>query len=395
MRIGDRRRLRGDPLEYVDDLRRRSATGVMRLPGGGWCLGEAEPAHVLLRGREFNAGRSGFFGDLLPTRAVQVEVGHAVRDVLRAGLPDYRAALASAVAGLPSVSRWPEAGNRLVYRCLADLLLHPGTPAGARRCADRAADAGVVFRSPRVWRRARAEVARARVIAALTEQVRRRRQQGVGEPRDVLDAVLGACPDDLADRTVARVHLMMFRAVAAPVAASLAWSVLLACLHHTPGSPWPWPADQIVREALRHRPIPWMLRRTVPRTTTFAGTSVHAGDLVSVSPHLLHHDPRHWADPDAYRPERWARSGGHGPYIPFGAGPFACPGASVAQTLVTEALTALAEGVHLSVTGGDARAVMSEGIVPRPFTLHRTRTERAPRHREEVSDHGRDAATRL
>ncbi|WP_433271114.1 cytochrome P450 [Actinosynnema sp. CS-041913] len=395
MRIGDRRRLRRDPLEYVEDLRRRSATEVIRLPGGGWCLGDPEPAQVLLRAREFNAGRSGFFGDLLPTRAVQVEVGHAVRDVLRARLPDYRAALTSAVAGLPSVSRWPAAGNRLVYRCLADLLLHPGTPAGTRRCADRAADVGVVFRASRVWRRARAEVARAKVIEALTEQVQHRRRHGVGEPRDVLDAVLGACPDDLADRTVARVHLTMFRAVAAPVAASLAWSVLLACLHHTAGSSWPWPADQIVREALRYRPIPWMLRRTVPRPTTFAGTCLRSGDLVSVSPHLLHHDPRRWTDPEVYRPERWAQSGGHGPYIPFGAGPFACPGASVAQTLVIEALAALAEGARLSVTGGDTRAVMSEGIVPRPFTLHRTRAERAPRHREEVSDHGRDAATRL
>ncbi|MBB5803123.1 cytochrome P450 [Saccharothrix ecbatanensis] len=395
MRLGDRRRLRRDPLEYVEDLRRHSATEVILLPGGGWFLGDAEQARALLRDQEFNAGRSGFFGDLLPTRSAQVEVGHAVRDVLRAHLPDYRAALASAVAGLPSADRWPAAGNRLVYRCLADLLLHPGTPAGTRRCADRAADAGVVFRAPRVWQRARAEVARARVIAALTEEVRCRGRRRVGEPRDVLDALLGACPDDLADRTVARVHLMMSRAVAAPVAASLAWSVLLACLHHTAGSDWPWPADRIVREASRYRPIPWMLRRTVLYPTTLGGTSLRAGDLVSVSPHLLHHDRHRWTDPDAFRPERWEQSDGQGPYIAFGAGPFACPGASVAQTLVTEALTALAEGTRLTVTGGDTRPVMSEGIVPRPFTLHRGRIEQAPRHRKEVNDHGHDAATHL
>ncbi|WP_158895566.1 cytochrome P450 [Amycolatopsis anabasis] len=376
MRIGDRRRLRSDPLEYVEDLRRRSATKVIRLPGGGWCLGDPALARVLLRGQEFNEGRSGFFGDLLPTRAVQVEVGHAVRDVLRARLPDYRAALAPAVGGLPPVTRWPAAGNRLVYRCLADLLLHPGTPARTRRWADRAADAGVVFRASRMWQRARAEVPRARLIAALTEQVQqRRRQHRADEPRDVLDAVLDACPDHLADRTVATVHLMMFRAITAPVAASLAWSVLLACLHHTTDSPWPWPTDQIVREALRHRPIPWMLRRTIPCPTTFAGTSLRPGDRVSVSPHLLHHDRHRWTDPDTYRPERWAESDGHGPYLPFGAGPFACPGASVAQTMVTETLTALAEGAHLTVTRGDTRAAMSEGIVPRPFILHRTRTE--------------------
>jgi cytochrome P450 len=371
MGIGDRRRLLRDPLEYVRDLHRRSATDVIPLPGGDWCLGDAELARVLLRGQEFNAGRSGFFGDLLPTREAQVEVGHAVRDVLRARLPDYRAALVSEVAGLPEVSRWPAAGNRLVYRCLADLMVDADAPAEVRKWSDRAAEVGVVFRAPRVWQRARAEVARDRLLAALTGEVRRRRRHDVGQLRDVLDAVLGACPGDVEDRTVARVHLTMFRAVTAPVAAALAWSVLLACLNCAAGSPWPWPADHIVREAMRHRPIPWMLRRTVPGATDFGGTALSPGDRVAVSPHLLHHDPRRWSEPDAFRPERWARPDGHGPYIPFGAGPFACPGASVAQTLITDALAALAEGACLEVTGGETRAAMSEGTVPRPFTLCR------------------------
>lgn len=373
MRIGDRRRLLRDPLEYVRDLHRRSATDVIPLPGGGWCLGDADLARVLLRDQEFNAGRSAFFGDLLPTREAQVEVGHAVRDLLRARLPDYRAALAAEVAALPELSRWPTAGNRLVYRCLADLMVDPGRSAGVREWADRAAEVGVVFRAPRVWQRARAEVARDRLLVGLTAEVRRRRQRrhGGGEPRDVLDAVLGACPDDVVDRAVARVHLAMFRAITAPVAAALAWSVLLACLNCVGGSPWPWPADHIVREALRHRPIPWMLRRTVPGATDLGGTAFGPGDLLSVSPHLLHHDSRRWTEPEAFRPERWARADGHGPYIPFGAGPFACPGASVAQTMVADALVALAEGACLEVTGGDTRAVASEGIVPRPFTLRR------------------------
>ncbi|MEU4806304.1 cytochrome P450 [Actinosynnema sp. NPDC023587] len=344
---------------------------MIPLPGGGWCLGDAKLAETLLRGREFNAGRSGFFGDLLPTREAQVEVGRAVRDVLRAGLSDYRAALIPAVTGLPGVGRWPATGNRLVYRCLANLLLHPGTQADTRRWADRAAHAGVVFRAPHVWQRARAEVPRAKLIAALTREVARRRQHHVDQPRDVLDAILGACPADLPDQAVAKVHLTMFRAVAAPVAASLAWSVLLPCLHHPAGTPWPWPADQVVREALRYRPIPWMLRRTAALPATFADTAIDPGELVSVSPHLLHHDARRWTDPEVFRPERWAHPDGHGPYIPFGAGPFACPGASVARTLVTEALTALTDNARLTVTGGGTRAISSEGIVPSPFTLHR------------------------
>lgn len=381
MSIGYRRGLRRDPLDYIDGLRRRSAADVIRLPWGGWCVSDADLAQVLLRGPEFNADKSGFFGELLPTRAAQVEVGHAVRDVVRAGVPRYRAALAAAVAELPATDRWPVAGNRLVYRCLADLLLHPDTPAGARRTMDRAVHEGVVFRAPHVWQRARAELLRAKFISTVVEQVRHRRAHGVGEPRDVLDAVLGACPD-AAERTVAELHLTMVRAILAPVGTSLAWSVLLACPHRPPDARWP--ADQVVREALRHRPMVWMVGRTVPRPTTFGGTSFRTGDLVSVSPYLLHHDDRHWTDPDVFRPERWAEPGERGPYIPFGAGPFTCAGASVAHTLITEALTALTDDTHLTVTGADTRSAMVEGAVPRPFTLHR-----APRPNTDHDPEGR------
>jgi len=377
MRIRERRRFRRDPLEYLGDLRGRSAAEVVRLPWGGWCVSDADLAQALLRSPEFNAGRSGFFADLLPTRAAQVDVGHAVRNFLRKRLPQYRAELAAAVAELPVATRWPAAGTGLVYRCLANLLLHPDAPAAARRWMTQAVHGGVVFRAPHAWQRARAELLRARLVAAVTEQVRQRRQHGVGEARDVLDAVLGACPDEVTDRTVAEVHLMMFRSIVAPVGATLAWSVLLACLHHVDDSPWPWPADQIVREALRHRPMVWMLGRTLSRSAELGGTAFDDGDVLSVSPYLLHHDKHHWTDPAVFRPGRWAEPGERGPYVPFGAGPFACPGASVAQTLIAEALIALADHARLTVTGGDTRAIRIEGNVPRPFTLHRATWQQA------------------
>lgn len=372
MKIGDRRQLRRDPLEYIEDLQRRGATGVVRLPWGGWCVSDPDLAQDLLRGPEFNGGKSGFFGELLPTRTAQIEVGHAVRNFLRARVPQYRDALAAAVADLPAADCWPVAGTTLVYRCLADLLLHPDTPARARRLMDQAVHGGVVFRPPHAWQRARAEILRSRLITAVTEQVVHRREHHVGESRDVLDAVLGACPDEVADRTAAELYLTLFRSIVAPVSASLAWSVLLACLHHTSDSPWPWPVDQVVREALRHRPMAWMLGRTVPRPTGFGGVSFRSGDILSVSPYLLHHDEHRWTDPKVFRPERWAQPDGRGPYIPFGAGPFTCVGASVAHLLITEALTALTGDARLTVTGGDARPVLTDNAIPRPFTVHRT-----------------------
>ncbi|MEU5691868.1 cytochrome P450 [Actinosynnema sp. NPDC020468] len=374
MGVGDRRRFRDDPQGYLGELRRARPAGVIPLPWGGWCVGDADLAHRLLRDREFNSDRSGFFGELLPTRAAQVEVGRAVRDFLRARLPDYRAALAAAVAEFPEVTRWPDAATSLVHRCLRDLLLHPATPDATRRSADRAVHGGVVFRAPRAWQRARGEVVRARLLSAVGGEVARRRGHS-GEPRDVLDvvsrAVLDACPEHAGERVVAEVHLTMFRSIVAPVASSLAWAVLLACLHHPEGTRWPWPVADVVREAMRHRPMVWMVGRTVPRPTEFGGTAFRPGDLLSVSPYLLHHDERHWADAEEFRPERWASPGGRGPYIPYGAGPFTCPGASVADVLITDALTALVTGARLTVSGGDARAVMVEGAVPRHFALRR------------------------
>ncbi|MEU5259285.1 cytochrome P450 [Amycolatopsis sp. NPDC021455] len=337
-------------------------------------MSDVQLAGELLRSPEFNTGASGFFRELLPTRAAQVAIGQAARNFLRAGVPEYRDALAGALADLPAVSRWPATASELVYRGLANVLLHPGSSAGPRRLMDEALHGGVMFRPPHVWQRARAEVLRGKLIAAVTEEVASRREGPLERSRDVLDAVLGACPDALADRTVAEVFLVLFRSIVAPVSSTLAWSVLLTCLHHPSDSPWPWPATWIVREAMRHRPMVWMVGRTVVRPAEFGGLPFRPGDVLSVSPFLVHHDRHHWADPDVFRPERWAESGERGPYIPFGAGPYTCVGASVALSLMTETLTALTRDARLAVTGADARPAMVEGAVPRPFTVLRTLT---------------------
>ncbi|MFE9336263.1 hypothetical protein [Streptomyces sp. NPDC007063] len=85
-------------------------------------------------------------------------------------------------------------------------------------------------------------------MTAVTEEAHRRRRQPAGEPRDMLDAVLIVGAEaGMTDRAVADLHLMMFRAILTPLSASLTWSLLLACLHHTRATPWPWPIDDIAR----------------------------------------------------------------------------------------------------------------------------------------------------
>ncbi|MFK0296793.1 cytochrome P450 [Streptomyces sp. NPDC090442] len=334
---------------------------------------DTELALTVLHDPVFHTGVSTFFGDMLPSRPAQIAVGHAVRNVMRAHLPAYRQCLAEAVVRLGPVTQWPDAGPSLVYRCTADALLHPDAPPALRRLMAKAVAGGLTARQRYMWQRARVELLRPGLMTAINEQVRNRRAEGsaAGELRDVLDAVIGSCPEGTTDRTVTDLYVLLFQSIVGNIGYAVAWSLLLACMHHPPGPPWPWATESLVREAGRHRPFVWMVGRPVPHALEFGGLSFAPGTILSVSPYLLHHDARRWDRPELFRPERWNEPGGQGPYLPFSTGPFTCAGAAVAHSLITEAVTALAQDAHLTVSGGDARPVVSGSVLPRPFALRR------------------------
>ncbi|MGW2255887.1 cytochrome P450 [Kitasatospora sp. NPDC001660] len=371
-------RWRRDPLGFLADSARRASTGVFHLPWGAWCVGDTELALAVLRDPLFNAGMAPFFGDLLPSRSAQIALGRAVRSTVRAYLPEYRERLAEAVADLPAVSRWPAAGPRLVYAGIADLLLHPQSAPAVRQVQRQFVDANLIGASPSIRQRARAEVWRPRLRAAITEHVRERREERTlgGEPRDLLDVVIAACPAEAADRTVTSLYGLLRRSIVGTVSDAVAWSLLLGCMHCPPGSSWPWPVDRVVREAARHRPVVWMVGRRTPHPLEYGGIPFQAGTVLSVSPYLLHHDARRWDRPETFRPQRWAEAGACGPYLPFSAGPFTCAGAAVAHTLITETVTGLTRHARLTIRGGDTRPVVTDRNLPRPFTLHRTPSPR-------------------
>jgi cytochrome P450 len=70
---------------------------------------------------------------------------------------------------------------------------------------------------------------------------------------------------------------------------------------------------------------------------------------VVVSPYLLHRNPRHWEEPETFRPERFL--GEEKPssqvFLPFGGGTKSCPGSTVALLLLEGAIRALATGCSL------------------------------------------------
>ncbi|WP_164904796.1 cytochrome P450 [Streptomyces cyaneus] len=119
---------------------------------------------------------------------------------------------------------------------------------------------------------------------------------------------------------------------------------------------------RIVNEVLRLYP-PWLLMRRALRPVTLGPARLPAGTEIIYSPYLLHHDPRHFPDPDRFDPDRWltdrARTLPRGAYIPFGAGPRKCIGDSFAAAQATTVLATLAAQWTL-------RPHTSTPAIPRP-----------------------------
>lgn len=109
----------------------------------------------------------------------------------------------------------------------------------------------------------------------------------------------------------------------------------------------------VLAETLRLWPPVWLFSRRVREMVVLGDRRITAGTLCLVSPALLHRDPRWWAAPEQFTPDRWLRRDSdppsfdlkapgqpRGAFLPFGAGPRMCLGEQFAWV---EAATVLAE----------------------------------------------------
>jgi cytochrome P450 len=91
---------------------------------------------------------------------------------------------------------------------------------------------------------------------------------------------------------------------------------------------------QVILEALRLYPPVWVLTRRCIHADRLAGYQAPAGTDVFMSPYVVQRDPRHWSEPDEFRPDRFgggAESAAHRfAFIPFSAGPRHCVGETFA-----------------------------------------------------------------
>ena len=115
--------------------------------------------------------------------------------------------------------------------------------------------------------------------------------------------------------------------------------------------------EMVIREALRlYPPVPGFAREPVEEVT-IAGYEVPKRSLIVISPHVLHHDPRFFSDPERFDPERfapaWEERIPRYAYLPFGGGPRVCIGNGFAMMEARLILATVARRHKLSLEPGE------------------------------------------
>lgn len=112
----------------------------------------------------------------------------------------------------------------------------------------------------------------------------------------------------------------------------------------------------VVEEAMRlYPPVPFLSRAALSDDRV-AGYRVPAGSLVMIAPYVLHRHLMLWPEPDAFDPDRFLpgrrESIDRFAYLPFGAGPRVCIGASFSVQEAVIVLARLLAAVRLDLEPG-------------------------------------------
>ncbi|HXU49298.1 MAG TPA: cytochrome P450 [Candidatus Binatia bacterium] len=139
--------------------------------------------------------------------------------------------------------------------------------------------------------------------------------------------------------------------------------------------------EMILKESMRLYPAVWGIGRRAIRDCEIGGYRVAAGTNIFIFQALTQRDPRFFANPDEFNPERWredpVRSGKipRFAYFPFGGGPRVCVGASFAMIEATLLLATIQQKFHLAlVPGHPVEPVPSVTLRPKHgirVTVHR------------------------
>jgi cytochrome P450 len=190
------------------------------------------------------------------------------------------------------------------------------------------------------------------------ELIREKRAAG-GAGEDMLSLMLSAAPGagaPLTDREARDEAATLFLAGHDTTSAALAWlwyalasapeaerrvvAEVDAVLGGRPATYADLPrlryTEMAVKESLRlYPPSGFLFAREAVEDVELGGYRLRRGSWVVISPYVVHRDPRHFEDPEAFDPTRFAPGRAETipayAYLPFGAGPRICIGTALAM----------------------------------------------------------------
>jgi len=244
------------------------------------------------------------------------------------------------------------------------------------------------------------------IFAATIEAIIARRHdllaRGAAPPADLLTLLLKAAQEGELGPDEVKANIATFIAAGHETTANtLTWSLFLLSFDPSwremletevdallGSSARPWEAidelvitKAVVEEALRLYPPAATITRQPIDTDIIAGHRVGPRTRIVISPWILHRHRRLWTNPERFDPSRFlpqARAGiGRFAYLPFGAGPRICIGASFALQEAIILLASITRHFRLDMTPGYAvRPVQRVTLRPEgglPMILRRRR----------------------
>lgn len=222
--------------------------------------------------------------------------------------------------------------------------------------------------------------ARARLDRAIYGLIAERRREG-RDRGDLLSMLLVAQDSDgdrgqMTDRQIRDEALTLFLTAFDTVSLSLTWvwyvlaqhpeaeKTLWAELDRVLAGHLPTVEDlaslsytrMVLSETLRLYPPIYAIAREAVNTFNVGGYTVRAGTLILMSPYLMHRDPRFFAEPERFDPERWHPTKGTKPprftYLPFGGGPRGCIGQAYAMQEASLVMATLAQRWRMRLVPG-------------------------------------------
>jgi cytochrome P450 len=209
-----------------------------------------------------------------------------------------------------------------------------------------------------------------------------RERRASNQPRsDLLNALLSVCDADgnpMREEQLRDEVMTLFLAGHETTAIALSWTCFLLAQHpeietkllgelqtilagRTPAIedlPRLRYTEMVIKEGMRLYPAVWGLGRRAIAECELGGYRIPAGANIFMFQWFTQHDPRFFAEPERFVPERWredpVRSGKipRFAYFPFGGGPRVCVGASFALIEATLLLAMVQQKFHLDLVAG-------------------------------------------